>query len=93
VSSRVQEEHYCRYCGSPLLRLLSKKECAELLSVSTDFIDDHIAKGTIDTTLIKSPKGSNARRPIRIPISELHKLVEYRPGLDSMVRQAIEERT
>lgn len=66
--------------------MLSVKHAAEILDVSGDFIRDHIYRGTISTIALKSAKGSGTKQPVRIPESEIEKLIDQmRPGLDSMV--------
>lgn len=80
---------YCEYCGSHMNRMLSIKHCAQLLDTSTDFIRAHIARGTIGTVVLKSTKGS--RNPIRVPASELGKLLKGRPGMDSIVNDLLLE--
>ena len=84
---------YCSYSGSQLIRPVSLRHAAKLMDCSPDFIADHIAKGTIDSALLKSPLGNGTQQSIRIPISELDKIVELVPRLDSMVAEALEERT
>lgn len=82
---------HCPRCGSPPLRSLSIKHSAWLLDCSTDFIDDHIKRGTIDTITLRSPDPSATRKLVRIPIDELVKLMEERTGMNSMVEDTIKD--
>jgi len=70
--------------------MLSVKQAARLLDVSTDFINDHITKGTIGTVALKSANGTGARKPVRILATDLDRLIdEIRPGLEPMVEDAM----
>lgn len=69
------------------------KHCAEMLDCSSDFILDHVDSGTIDCIGLKSPKQGATRQLIRVPVLELLKIVEQRPGLESMVEEALTEKT
>jgi len=75
----------------PHLRSLSARHSAELLDCSTDFIDSHIRQGTINSFALRSPNPGATRKMIRIPIEELLKIIEERPGLNSLVDNAIKD--
>ena len=84
-------DNYCQHCGLPQLRSLSVEQCAEVLDCSTDFIRAHIKNGTIDCIGLRSPKQGTTRQLIRVPVVELLKIIEQRPGLDSRVEEALEK--
>jgi len=71
--------------------MVSIKHAADLLDCSTDFISDHIASGTINSAKLKSPRGEVKRKRVRIPISELQKIVDLVPGMNSLVENAIKD--
>lgn len=84
---------FCPHCGVPQLKSLSVEQCAKMLDCSTDFIRDHIKNGTIDCIGLRSPKQGATRQLTRIPVIELLKIVEQRPGLGSMVEEALTEKS
>lgn len=88
-----QSDLYCPHCGVPQLKSLSVEQCAKMLDCSTDFIRDHIKNGTIDSIGLRSPKQGVTRQLTRIPVIELLKIVEQRPGLVSMIEEVLTEKT
>ena len=75
--------------GTPPCDYFSIRHAAEKFDVSTDFIRDHIEKGTIRTVVLKSASGNGTRQPVRIPVEELEALIaEHRAGLDDLVHEA-----
>ncbi|MFC1746842.1 helix-turn-helix domain-containing protein [Candidatus Neomarinimicrobiota bacterium] len=82
---------YCQYCGGSTDKYLSVETVAALLDCSTDFIRDQIKEGRIDCVILKSPRRGATRKPIRIPANEIHKIIERRRGIDSMVQDTLLE--
>lgn len=78
-----RDEHFCPRCGSPLERMLSINSCAQLLDCSPQFFRNLIRERRIGYVKVEGM--------VRIPHSELRKIIEYRPRMDTMVEEALIE--
>lgn len=77
------DEHFCPHCGSPLERMLSINSCAQLLDCSPQFFRNLIRERRIGYVKVEGM--------VRIPHSELRKIINYRPSIEVMVEEALIE--
>lgn len=77
AKSRANRKHYCPYCGSSTEKLYSPETAAKMLECSVEKIRKMIRKREISYKKIG--------RLIRIPSSELEKVGQYFPSVDSII--------
>lgn len=75
------KKRYCPYCGNPPERYLSIETAAMLLDCSEQFFRNLIRDRKIGYVKIG--------RMVKIPSSELEKLVTFKPSLEEEVRNAL----
>ena len=78
---KQQKRKYCEYCGSPLEKYLSVKSAAELLDCSEEFFRKRILNREIGFAKIG--------RLIRIPYSEILKMMDYFETVDDTVKRLL----
>ena len=71
------KSRFCEYCGNPLERYLSVESCAKICDQSPEFFRKRIRNRQIGFVRI----GGN----VRIPISELVKIITVVPSLEDEV--------
>lgn len=76
-------EHFCPRCGSPLEHMLSINSCALLLDCSPQFFRNLIRERRIGYVKVEGM--------VRIPHSELRKIIKYGPRMEVMVEEALIE--
>ncbi len=77
AKNRVNRKHYCPYCCSSTERLYSPETVAKMLECSVEKIRKMIQKREISYKKIG--------RLVRIPSSELEKIGQYFPSVDSII--------
>lgn len=75
--NRANRKHYCPYCGSSTEKLYSPKTAAKMLECSVEKIRKMIQKREISYKKIG--------RLVRIPSSELEKVGQYFPSVNSII--------
>lgn len=77
AKNRANRKHYCPYCGSRTEKLYSPETAAKMLECSVEKIRKMIQKREISYKKIG--------RLVRIPCSELEKIGQYFPSVDSII--------
>jgi len=77
TKNRANRKHYCPYCGSRTEKLYSTETAAKMLECSVEKIRKMIQKREISYKKIG--------RLVRIPCSELEKIGQYFPSVDSII--------
>ena len=77
----TRSEKYCPYCGSPVESMLSIESCARLLDCSPQFFRNLVRERRIGYAKVG--------RLVRIPSSEISKMIDFKPSLDSQVEEAL----
>jgi len=76
-----RKNNFCSQCGSPLEKMYSVESAAKLIDGSEQTIRKWIQNRQIGYVKIK--------RLVRIPQSELDKIIERRPSMDEIVHDIL----
>ncbi|MFC1746894.1 helix-turn-helix domain-containing protein [Candidatus Neomarinimicrobiota bacterium] len=76
-----QRQKYCAYCGSSLEKLYSVESVADLLDCGKDTVRGWIRDRKIGYSKIG--------RMVRIPQSEIDKIITRRPSIDNLVTETL----
>lgn len=76
-----QSKQFCPHCGTPIERMLSIKSCAKLFDCSEQFFRNLIREQRISHVKVEGM--------VRIPHSELEKLIVLKPSMDALVEKAL----
>ncbi len=77
AKNRANRKRYCPYCGSRTEKLYSPETAAKILECSVEKIRKMIQKREISYKKIG--------RLVRIPCSEIDKIGQYFPSIDSII--------